>query len=241
MLSLPTDAVHIHLLRPGSCKASDFELLDSAEQQRAHLFKFSQDHDLYVSAHVFLRQVLSRYASVAPKDWKFLANAHGKPDIADPQYHWLQFNLSHTQGLVACAVANQRQVGVDVEHGNRRIDVAMLSQHVFSALEALDVLSAPSQEEQERRFFNYWTLKEAYIKAKGIGLSMPLQQFSMTKTAKHSWQVIFAADFPDPGEAWQFGAKRLGDSHYLAYCVQKQQPGELLEKLKVSLLEVDSR
>jgi 4'-phosphopantetheinyl transferase len=241
MLSLPTDEVHIHLLKPGCCKASDLELLDHAEQQRAHLFKFSRDHDLYVSAHAFLRQVLSRYAPVSPQDWRFLANAYGKPAIADQEYQWLHFNLSHTQGMVACAVANQRQVGVDIEHGNRQIDVAILSQYVFSTLEAMDVLSAPSQEEQKRRFFNYWTLKEAYIKAKGMGLSMPLQQFSMTKTAKQTWQLIFAPGFQDPGEVWQFGAKRLGENYYLAYCVQKQHPGEALQKLKVSLVKVDSR
>ena len=240
MLSLKTDEVHIHLLKPGNCKASDEEMLDHSEQQRAHLFKFSRDRDLYVSAHIFLRQVLSRYAPVAPNDWQFTANAYGKPAIADPEYHWLHFNLSHTQGMVACAVANQRQLGVDVEHGQRRVDVATLSQHVFSTLEAADVLSAPSQEDRERRFFTYWTLKEAYIKAKGMGLSLPLQQFSLTKTAKQAWRLKFAPGFQEPDEDWQLGAKRLGENHYLAYCVQKQHPEELWQKLKVSLVEVDS-
>ena len=241
MLSLQTDEVHIHLLKPGGVKASDLELLDYAEQQRAYLFKFPQDHDLYVSAHAFLRRVLSRYAPVPPRDWQFVANAYGKPSIADPECHWLHFNLSHTQGMVACAVANQRQVGVDVEHGNRQIDVAMLSQHVFSSLEAADVLSAPSQEEQESRFFNYWTLKEAYIKAKGVGLSMPLQQFSLSKTGKQNWRLIFAPGFENPGENWQLGTKRVGDHHYLAYCVENQYDVDELPKLNVSLVVVDSR
>ena len=238
MLSLQTNEVHIHLLKPGCCNASAEALLDYAEQQRANLFKFPRDRVLYVSSHVFLRQVLSRYAVVLPKDWQFLVNTYGKPAIADPDYHWLHFNLSHTSGMVACAVANQRQVGVDVEYCRRRIDVAMLSQHAFSALEAADVLSAASQEEQEQRFFKYWTLKEAYIKAKGMGLSMPLQQFSMVKTAKQTWRLAFAPGFQDPGEDWQFGEKRLDQDHYLAYCVQKQYAGEVLQEVIVNFLGV---
>jgi 4'-phosphopantetheinyl transferase len=237
MLSLQTDEVHIHVLRPGLCKASDEEILDHDEQQRAHLFKFPRDRDLYVSAHSFLRQVLSRYAPVAPGDWRFRLNPHGKPAIADPEHCWLHFNLSHTHGMVACAVANNRQIGIDVEHGKRRIDVALLCQHVFSGIEAADVLSASNLEEQERRFFSYWTLKEAYIKAKGLGLSLPLQQFSITKTAKQNWRLQYAPGFKDPGENWQFGAKCLGDSHYLAYCVQIGGPGEAIQQLTVRLVE----
>jgi 4'-phosphopantetheinyl transferase len=220
MLSLATDEIHIHLLRPGLTKEVDEKILDSTEQERAQSFKFKKDRDLYVAAHVFLRQVLSRYAAVSKKDWQFVSNTYGKPAIANSGYGWLQFNLSHTHGRVACAVARNRAVGVDVEQRKYLSDLPLLCRYAFSAVEADDVLSAQHPDEQQHRFFSYWTLKEAYIKARGMGLSLPLQQFSFVQVANQDWQLHYAPNFQDDGQSWQFSTCRLGGNHHLAYCVQ---------------------
>lgn len=220
MPTLETDEIHIHLLQPGLVKESNDEILDATEHQRAQSFKFDKDRDLYVAAHLFLRQVLSRYTPVAAKDWRFVNNAYGKPAIANPGYRWLQFNLSHSPGRIACAVARNRVVGVDVEQHKCLSDLPLLCRHTFSPLEAEDVLSTPLPHEQEQRFFSYWTLKEAYIKARGMGLSLPLQQFSFVQRADQSWQLHYAPGFQDDGKSWQFNTRRLEGSHYLAYCVQ---------------------
>ncbi len=217
---LGADDVHIHVLRPEPVKPIDADSLDAAERQRAQSFKFDKDRDLYIAAHLFLRQVLSRYAAVPEKDWRFSTNAYGKPAIANPGYDWLQFNLSHTQGRVACAVARNRAVGVDVEQHKSLHDLSALCRHTFSPPEAEHVLSTPFPNEQEQRFFSYWTLKEAYIKARGMGLSLPLHQFSFVQDADRCWQLHYAPGFQDDGESWQFNTRRLGESHSLAYCVQ---------------------
>lgn len=238
MLTLGTDDVHIHLLRPELVKDTDNKTLDATEHQRAQSFKFDKDRDLYVAAHLFLRQVLSRYAPVPKKDWQFVSNAYGKPAIANPGYGWLQFNLSHTQGRVACAVARNRAVGVDVEQHKCLSDLPSLCRHSFSPPEAEHVLSTHVPDQQQQRFFSYWTLKEAYIKARGIGLSLPLQQFSFVQEVNRNWQLHYAPNFPDDGENWQFSTSRLGKSHYLAYCVQAGSDSN--QALSVQVMDSDS-
>lgn len=219
-LSLGADDLHIHLLRPELYPGIYNEVLDAFEQQRAASFKFNKDRDLYSAAHVFLRQVLSCYAPVRAKDWQFICNPYGKPAIANPGYLWLHFNLSHTQGMVACAVANNCAVGVDVERRKHLEDLPSLCQQVFSTLEAEAVLAHKCLADREHWFFNYWTLKEAYIKARGLGLSLSLQTFSFVQKIDHSWSLSYDAHFDNDGKNWSVGTHLLKDNIYLAYCLQ---------------------
>lgn len=215
------DKVHIHLLQPDGYVGAEAEhILSPEEHQRAQAFRFPKDRDLYVAAHVFLRRVLSRYAPVNSAQWQFNHNAYGKPAIANPGYDWLQFNLSHTQGMVACAVARGRAVGVDVENIKRPSDLPALCQYVLTPLEANDVLSAPCPNAQADRFFTYWTLKEAYIKARGMGLQLPLQQFAFYRWKTSRWHLSCEPGLEEVGKSWQFDAYRAGTNHCLAYCVQ---------------------
>lgn len=215
------DKVHIHLLQPeGYVDIEAEHLLSPEERQRAQAFRFPKDRDLYVAAHIFLRRVLSQYAPIAAEHWQFDHNVYGKPAIANAGYDWLQFNLSHTQGLAACAVARGRAVGIDVEQINRSCDLPGLCQYVLTPIEATDVLSAHSPNEQTERFFTYWTLKEAYIKARGMGLSLPLQQFAFLRENCTNWCLSCDPRLEDAGENWQFDAYRAGTNHCVAYCVQ---------------------
>lgn len=215
------DNVHIHLLQADGYVSAEAEhILSPEERQRARAFRFPKDRDLYVAAHVFLRRILSRYAPINPTQWQFKHNAYGKPAIANPGYDWLQFNLSHTQGMVACAVARGRAVGVDVENIKRPDDLPALCQYVLTPREASDVLSKPFPSRQTERFFTYWTLKEAYIKARGMGLQLPLQQFAFSCKKSNGWYLSCDPSVEEVGTNWRFGAYRAGTNHCLAYCVQ---------------------
>jgi 4'-phosphopantetheinyl transferase len=219
-LPLGVDEIHIHLLRPEFCLDADKDTLDSFELQRAQSFKFNKDRDLYMAAHVFLRQVLSRYTPVLAKDWQFACNPYGKPAITNPGQQWLQFNLSHTQGMVACAVALGRAVGVDVERRKHLGDLPSLCHQVFSPREAKTVLANKFPGGREHCFFRHWTLKEAYIKARGRGLSLPLQTFSFVQKTDGGWMLSHEVNFEDDGENWCVGTRVLAGGLYLAYCVQ---------------------
>jgi Phosphopantetheinyl transferase len=222
MPTLTDKTLYIHLLQPdGYADDVAVESLFSLEEhQRAQSYRFRHDRNLYVAAHLFLRRTLSRYAPVSPAQWTFSYNTYGKPVIANPGYKWLQFNLSHTHGMVACAITRDRLVGVDVEKINLSSDLPALCQYALTPIEIMDVLSACDKEEQARRFFTYWTLKEAYIKARGIGLSLPLQQFAFQQGKDHVWHLYCNPVLQDKGGNWRFDAFQIGKTYSLAYFIQ---------------------
>jgi 4'-phosphopantetheinyl transferase len=158
---------------------------------------------------------LSTYADVDPADWKFRAARHGKPNISAPKkFGSLRFNLTHTRGLVICLVSRSREVGVDAEEISRKVDVDQVARHFFSKREqaALAVLPAPRRK---RRFFEFWTLKEAYLKARGRGLwSDPAQlTIELGKSSR-----------PAPRGKYQLSLRRVGPRHIAAAAVCSESP-----------------
>lgn len=209
--------VHIHLARPDP--NSPFPLtLHPLERQRMQHFKFANDRWLYGAARTFLRQTLSLHAPLPPSAWQFNTNPYGKPFITNPGYEWLQFNLSHTPGLVACAVSEGQVIGVDVERLHPLDDLEALCSSVFAPLETQAVLAACTQHEREQRFFTYWTLKEAYIKARGLGIPA-LQQFAFQATRNGGWQLHCSPALQDAGHDWHFLSMPIGTEHYLGMAV----------------------
>lgn len=146
--------------------------LSADEHARVARMHFPEDRHQQLVTRGMVRQVLSRYVpGVAPAGWSFERNSHGRPAIAEaPEAaRDLRFNLAHTPGLVALAVARDAEIGVDVERADKRAPLAVARRY-FSAVEvaALEVLPA---EEQARRFRRLWTLKESYLKATGTGVA----------------------------------------------------------------------
>ncbi len=219
-LYLAPDQVHIHLLRPA--ELTTYSSLSSAEQTRAQQYKFAKDRILYQAAHHFLRATLSRYAEIAPDAWYYSHNQYGKPAVANPGHTQLQFNLSHTRGLISCAISLNRAVGVDVESARPLSDLVGISHRVYVGPELADVL-AHSGAAQDTRFYTYWTLKESYIKARGMGLYLPLKQFHFTAADNGLWQLHCAAELNDNGKHWHCQALALSQSDYLA-CIVASQP-----------------
>lgn len=155
------------------------EVLCTAERERMARFRFDGLRHQYGLAHGLVRQALSRVRpGVAPRDWRFVEGANGKPAVA-PSLPRVAFNLSHTRGLIALAVSRglaQAPLGVDVEDAGRDIELSVAER--FFAPEEVAALRALPAGEQRRRFFTLWSLKESFIKATGLGMSLPLAGFS---------------------------------------------------------------
>lgn len=213
-----------HTAQPDDCSASVW-LLDEDEQRKYRAFRFAADAQLYLAAHVLLRTTLSRYANVPPAEWRFVRGGHGRPEIAPESSprHSLRFNLSHTPGLAACAVTDRVAVGVDVEQLDRPVQYQALADRWFSRQEARQLRTLPFTQ-QRTRFLEYWTLKEAYIKACGGGLSIPLDGFSFARDATGRWRIEFASSRDGDPADWQFACLRPTPEHCLAVAIHR--PGQ---------------
>ncbi len=149
--------------------------LSAAEQMHYHRLNLPAVKREYLSARALVRHCLSWYADVAPSEWQFITTAYGKPLLAAKFAHLqLHFNITHSKGTVACLLACGHQVGVDLEHLNTTAAVeleAILSPHELARL-------ARRPGSKSKRMLYYWTLKEAYTKTLGYGLSMPFNEIS---------------------------------------------------------------
>jgi 4'-phosphopantetheinyl transferase len=170
----PTVSVRFRVLSAASASAfeANLGLLSSAERWRAERFVHERDRRAYVAAHALLRRSLSMHAHVAPGDWMFTEGPYGKPSIASEHElaQPLSFSLTHTDGCVACAVALGAEVGLDVECLDSAIDELDIARQYFGKAEIADLRRRIDGDRRER-FAELWTLKEAYLKAIGVGLS----------------------------------------------------------------------
>lgn len=158
-------------------------VLDADEQARAARFHFAADRELFRAAHVLLREALSTQAPIPPAQWRFVQGAHGRPEIDParcPDARGLHFNLAHTRGLVCCALSWRRTVGIDAECTRPMRDARAIAERFFAPDEAAAVAAAgpPGSAYEAAAFRDLWTLKEAYVKALGLGLSMGLADFA---------------------------------------------------------------
>ena len=199
-------------------------LLDPGERVRHDRFKVDGARQEYLTGRALVRTVLSRHAAIAPQDWRFEANRYGRPSLAPEQEALspgLVFNLSHTRGLVALAVGHDCDLGVDVEWIDRQSRLADLCTRYFAADETAYVRAAEGDELTER-FFAFWTLGEAYIKARGMGLALPLDGFAYDITGDQP-TIRFEPTCPDDPARWRFLRRPIGDRHRLALAVSSPE------------------
>lgn len=165
--------------------------LSEDELERSNRFKFQEGRRRYIAARGCLRNILAHYLNLEASKLRFVYNSHGKPELAKGYgYKSLTFNLSHSHELGLIAVAWNRQVGVDLEMIRSNVEREKLAERFFSEREVSDLKSVPD-EMRERAFFACWTRKEAFIKASGQGLSLPLDQFDVSLNLQNP-PVIFA-------------------------------------------------
>lgn len=152
--------------------------LSRDEAERAGRFRFDKHHRAFVLGRGVLRALAAGYLRIQPTDVRFIYGPKGKPALADSPGH-LSFNVSNSGDLAVYAFTLDCEVGVDIEHRRRVVDIGMIAQRFFAAREVAELMRLP-EEERQQGFFNCWTRKEAYIKAVGDGLSVPLGSFEVT-------------------------------------------------------------
>lgn len=196
------------------------EILSPTELDACSEFHREEDRRRALIARGLLRESLSRYAPVRPEAWGFVAGAYGKPQIAAPAGLRLRFNLSHTGSLVACAVTLDHEIGIDLEDTSREIEMIELAQRVF-APEELSAFYMLAPEAQRHRFFEHWVLKEAYLKARGLGFALDPQCASFDLGEPRRVRTRFTPEAEDNPAAWWFALLDAQPGHVLALAVRK--------------------
>lgn len=177
-------------------------LLSDEERARWQRFRFEHSRREYLATHALARTALARYGATSPENLRFVSNAHGKPAL-DPD-GGVRFNLSNSTGLVVCfAGAESREVGVDVEPFARADRIAGVAHKVLSAEEQAQLEALPDGE-RHGRVLSLWTLKEAYIKARGIGMSLPMHRASFLFDAGGNVRFELDPSLHDDAGRWRF-------------------------------------
>ena len=221
LASHQVDIWRVHLDLPADSLKTLEETLAVDEIQRAERFHVQGDKDRFIAAHGCLRDILARYQHWEPAQLVFSANDYGKPVLSTvPSERKMDFSLSHSDDFALVAVTWERKVGVDLERIRQGISAQVIARQYFSKSEFAELLALPS-EEREIGFFNCWTRKEAYIKAQGLGLSLPLESFDVSVSPK---PVILRATRPDPQEAarWTLLALEVSPGYVAALAVEGQ-------------------
>ena len=180
-VQLASDEVHTwcaSLDVPPGTTAHLHATLTPDERNRCARFHIERDRRRFIVAHGVLRDLLGRYLQTQPDRISFVYNAFDKPDLSPEFGTRLKFNLSHSGGLALIAIATASDVGVDVEYIRPQSDYADIARHFFSAAECDYLIAVPSHLYPEA-FLSCWTKKEAYVKACGEGLAIPLNSFSV--------------------------------------------------------------
>jgi 4'-phosphopantetheinyl transferase len=196
------------------------ELLDAAEKEQEPRFYFARDRRRYLVTRALVRTVLSRYVSIHPREWMFSTNAYGRPGIVNAQARDLSFNISHTHSLIVLGVTRRRALGVDVENVRAREVSIDIADRYFAPQEVAALTAVPPHE-QQYRFFEYWTFKESYIKARGMGLSLPLDKFSFHYADDRAVRIAIDPELADDAARWQFWQFRPTPEYLVAICAER--------------------
>ena len=194
--------------------------LSDDEVERASRFYFERDRQRFVVARGCLRDILSRYLQRGPGDLSFRYNEHGKPALEETvREDRVEFNLSHSQDIALIAVVLRSEVGIDVE--GVRLDVTgdEIARRFFSPQEVEAIQALPPEFRQEA-FFSCWTRKESYIKARGQGLAIPLDEFDVSVNPGEPARLIANRADPDEVSRWKMYRLEPGTGYVGALTVE---------------------
>src|SRR6266700_4660831 len=183
-LALADDEVHVWLA-PLDLPDSHLYILAQAladdERRRAQAFRFQKDRIHFIVDRFILRALLGLYLTKEPGMLRFCYNEYGKPALTSEAGDSISFNVAHSHGMAMYAITRKRDIGIDLEYISRDIESEQVALHFFSPYE-VSMLRLVPPERQYEAFFNCWTRKEAYIKARGMGLSLSLSSFDVSLT-----------------------------------------------------------
>lgn len=222
--SLP---IHLWVVSPEALNdeslAEGYRLMTGEERARQRAFVFEKNRREYLATRGLVRAVLSRYRDVAREAWAFRRNEYGRPAIDPPC--GLRFNLTNHPRLVACAVRHgELEIGCDVEPLSRGRDVLDIADTVFAPRELADLRALPAAAQPDRAIA-LWTLKEAYIKARSMGMSLPLQEFSFELGPGAGPRISFTAEIDDDPARWAFAMVDL-DGYRLSLAIEHPLPAQ---------------
>ena len=214
---------------------ADFSRFENIDSYRAFLSydEFDQLRHLHESfrkalpflSRALLRNTLSRYHDRSPRQWEFRLGTYGKPEIANFEMPFF-FNVSHSAQLAVCAVTQIGRVGVDLERTDRVCAAERIAQRFFDLPEVAMLLQLTG-ESRQKRFFELWTLKEAYLKAKGVGLRQPLNSMRFFLQSDGSIAIQFNEGFED-SSCWMFSLLEPQLHYQLALAVDRCHSSERL-------------
>jgi 4'-phosphopantetheinyl transferase len=196
-------------------------LLGPDERARQARFRFARDQRRYLVTRALVRTALSCYGAVRPEEWTFSAGAHGRPEITGPlPVPALEFNISHSADLVMLGVTSGRTLGIDAESFEARdADIAGLDR--YFAPEESAALLALAPAERRRRFFELWTLKESYIKARGMGLAIALDAFRFELTGARGLTLYMRPQLGDSPQHWRLWQLDPRPGYLAAVCAAR--------------------
>lgn len=204
--------------------------LAADEEARAGRFHFEKDRAHFVAARGVLRDILGCYLKREPECLSFRYGSHGKPALAGYlDGEGIRFSVSHSHGMALYAVAREREVGVDLERVRPDLAVGEIAERFFSRWEVATLRALPA-ELQRQAFFRCWTRKEAYIKARGEGLSLPLEQFDVSLAPGKPAALLGTR--PDPSEASRWSLQELCPVHGYVAALAVEAHGWRLSRLR---------
>ena len=231
MVPLSKNEIHLSLCDYDEVKDEKIHnvcraLLSDQEKQQETRFYFEKDRRRYLLTRALVRTVLSRFEPIPPRDWIFSVNAYGRPEVANTAVGDVRpsFNISHTNSLIVLGVTKSRALGLDVENVCARKVSIDIADQFFSPNEIAALAVVPPSRQQDR-FFEYWTFKEAYIKARGMGLSIPLDKFSFQYPDEGAVQISIHPELADDAERWQFWQFRPTPEYLVAVCAERAEIG----------------
>jgi 4'-phosphopantetheinyl transferase len=221
-LALPEDEVHLwraDLEALSSDESRWQRMLSADELGRAERFHFQRDRQRFVAARALLRMILAGYLATDAAGLTFLYSKKEKPGLgAEYRGSGVMFNISHSGGIALLAFTRQREIGVDVEQIRGDSDLEAIARRFFSAHEQQQLADLPAPERVDA-FFRCWTRKEAYIKATGDGLSLPLSQFDVSLAAGESNGLLATRSDASEAARWRLQEVPAGPGCVAALCV----------------------
>lgn len=200
------------------------QLLSADELERAGKFHFRRDREHFVAARGVLRNLLGRYVGVEPRGLRFSYDQYGKPSLcSETGDDALRFNVSHSQGVALYALTHGRRIGIDIEFVREDFAGFEIAERFFSPREVL-ALRALSPRVHANAFFDCWTRKEAYIKARGEGLSHPLERFAVSLAPGEAAALLWTEEDPQEAARWSLMELFPGESYRAALAVEGTAP-----------------
>lgn len=216
LLELGADEVHVWLANLDGYAADDLKLLLAEDElSRAARFHFNKDRNHFIVARAWLRKLLGAYMGIAAAELRFAYAEKGKPSLEDSHGDAPSFNLAHSHGMAIYAFSRAREVGVDLEFVREDLGDEKIAERFFSRREIVDLKNLPA-ELRKQAFFDCWTRKEAYIKARGEGLSMPLDEFDVSLTPGEAAVLLRNHKEPEEVSRWSMKSLEVPDGYVAA-------------------------